>query len=96
MTRDYKNYDFEGQVNGEAFKGRMGIAVSVIPTRKVFDHFGYEECFNQIDEYMKEKNLDMFGVSCTVHGDDGSVSRHCMFYSKEENSLSKHFSYLVE
>jgi len=96
ITRDYKNYDLKGIVNGEAVEGRMGISVSVNPIKKVFERFGDDVCYAMIDEYMNEKNLDVYGVNCSVHNEDHSVSRYCMMYSKAPNALSKALPFLIE
>ena len=71
LVRDYKNYDLKGECYGEPFEGRMGIAVSVTPVKRVFNHFGYEQCWSEVNEYMAANGLSMFGFTCTSRMEDG-------------------------
>jgi len=96
LTRDYKNYQLAGDTDGVPFEGRLGMSVSVNPVKTVFETFGFEKCFEEIDAYMAEKNLSMYGVSCTVHNADNSVGRFIMLYSHMDDSLAKTLPFLIE
>ena len=72
------------------------MSVSVNPVKTVFETFGFEQCFEEIDAYMAEKNLSMYGVSCTVHNADHSVGRFIMLYSHMDDSLAKTLPFLIE
>lgn len=92
LVRDYKNY----KLSNNKVSGRMGIAVSVAPVAKILETFGEKTTCQDIEAFMVERELSLFGMSCSVIDSvTNESSRHLMLYSKFTDGLANEYDSMI-
>lgn len=81
FRRDYKQY----KLSKHGVDGVFGCAVVVFDPETMFATYGHDEVCKEIDAYMLEQNLSMFGLMCNVYNFDSHiVDRKIFVYSKKD------------
>ena len=66
------------------------------PVKRLFDHFGYEECWNQVDAYMAEGKLSALGLCCTSRVEDKKFQIYAGIHGRMDDDFARTVPYIIE
>jgi hypothetical protein len=76
-------------------EGKLGMSVCNISVTRLLDHFTKEILCQEIENFMKDRELSMFGITCDVHEKE-TGRRFIMMYSTHKDSFGRSLEMLVE
>ena len=88
LHRDFKNY----MICREGVTGVLGLSVVVFQTQALFDKYGYESVCKDIEIFMDEKGLSLFGIiTSAINPQSHDNERAIMIYSRNNTTIAPKF-----
>lgn len=76
----------------EGVTGLLGLSVVVFQAQALFDEYGYESVCKDIEIFMEEKGLSLFGIiTSAINPQSHDNERAVMIYSRNNTTIAQFF-----